>query len=69
MWQVYIFGGAVIIVSFCVATIAFLARREGRLVERTAEYKEAAKDAEIIAEIATNDKPSNVDQRLRDGTF
>lgn len=69
MWQVYLGLSAVLAICVAIASIAFLARRGGRAEVEANIAKKAAENAERVAEIATNDKPSDVDKRLRDGEF
>lgn len=71
MWQFYLLIGAVILSTFTVALI-FFARQQRKLGEaeiKTRIAEKAAGNAEIIADIATNDKPSDVNERLRHGVF
>jgi len=69
MWQIYLAIGAVILFGVALITFAWQQRRLGAAYVKKQIAEKAAENAEIIAEIATNDKPSDVDKRLRDGDF
>lgn len=60
---------AIIAVVFALVTFARRFERSGRLEVENQYAEHAAKNADKVADIATNDNPDAVKQRLRDGDF
>jgi Na+/H+ antiporter NhaC len=69
MWQVYFTLAAVLITAFALVFISYTSRKRGEADIKATIAEKAAQDADAVADIATNDKPSDVVQRLRDGKF
>lgn len=69
MWQIYIAVGTLVLFSVVLTLFARSQRKLGASEIKQQVAEKAADNAIKISDIAVNDKPSDANQRLRNGVF